>query len=52
MNFFIDTSALVKLYHFENGSEELERFINEHFDLKGEIIITISEITTIEFYNI
>lgn len=48
MNLFIDTSALVKLYHHEAGTENLNDFLNHYAD---DLIITIADITRIEFHS-
>ncbi len=45
-NYFFDTSALVKLYHREDGSEKVEEIFNESNGL-----ILISEIGTIEIHS-
>ncbi|MEO8211472.1 MAG: type II toxin-antitoxin system VapC family toxin [bacterium] len=47
MNVFLDTNALVKLYHNEKGADALDNFLNEH-----EIFhISISEIAIVEFHS-
>lgn len=48
MNLFLDTSALIKLYHNEIGTSELLNFIKMN---SKELIITITDISKIEFYN-
>ncbi len=48
MNLFIDTSALVKLYHKEDGSEQLTDFLKQNED---DIVITISDLSRIEFHS-
>ena len=45
MSYFFDTSALVKIYHKEEGSEQ---FLNI-YKKKGEI--AISELAKVEFYS-
>ena len=45
MNLFFDTSALFKLYHWEEGTDELMNF----FRKSSVNAIYLSEITTIEF---
>lgn len=45
MNLFLDTSTLVKLYHEEEGTHEIDNFIKTH---KVENFY-ISEITSLEF---
>jgi PIN domain nuclease of toxin-antitoxin system len=48
MNIFIDTSSLFKLYHAEQGSEEMLSLFNKY-----EIsTIYLSEITKIEFDSV
>lgn len=48
MNVFFDTSSLFKLYHRENGTEELmSLFVNE-----GVEVIYLAEITKIEFSSV
>jgi uncharacterized protein with PIN domain len=47
MNLFIDTSALVKLYHDELGTESLTKFLYSHSE---NLIITISDLSKIEFH--
>ena len=44
MNAFLDTSALIKLYHAEAGSERLTAYIEEQVDT-----IFLSELATLEF---
>ncbi|NUN24417.1 MAG: type II toxin-antitoxin system VapC family toxin [Candidatus Jettenia caeni] len=48
MNLFIDTSALVKLYHHEAGTENLTNQLNQH---AHDLIITIADLSKIEFYS-
>ncbi len=45
MKIFLDTSSLIKLYHREAGTAELELL----FSLKEITIVFLSEITIIEF---
>ena len=45
-NYFLDTSALIKLYHHEEGTESVERI----FEQETSCII-ISELATIEIYS-
>ncbi len=45
MNLFLDTSVLVKLYFREEGTEELDKYLNDN-KVKA---IYLSEITKIEF---
>ncbi len=44
MNIFLDTSSLLKLYHKEQGTEELLEFVSENVEN-----IYLSEIAKIEF---
>ena len=48
MNVFFDTSSLFKLYHRENGTEELMILFNEI----GIEAIYLAEITKIEFSSV
>lgn len=48
MNLFLDTNALVKLYHEEAGTEALSEFLHRHAD---NLIITISDISRIELHS-
>ena len=48
MNLFFDTSAFLKLYHEESGSEKLTNFLFAH---SKDLIITISDLTKIEFHS-
>lgn len=48
MNLFLDTSALVKLYHEEAGTDNLTEFLEKH---SGDLILTISDLTIIEFHS-
>ena len=48
MNLFLDTSALVKLYHEEAGTANLVEFLEKH---SGDLILTISDLTIIEFHS-
>ncbi|MCD4788722.1 MAG: type II toxin-antitoxin system VapC family toxin [Bacteroidales bacterium] len=45
MKIFIDTSSLIKLYHFEQGTEDIDKLFKEH--IIDEIFL--SEIIKIEF---
>ena len=47
MNVFLDTSTLFKLYHREEGTEELVTFLANHEVAR----LYISEITSVEFYS-
>jgi predicted nucleic acid-binding protein len=44
--FFCDTSALVKLYHQEIGTERMEEFFQQE-----ENALIISELAIVEFYS-
>lgn len=48
MNIFLDTSALIKLYHFETGSDKLRLFLQSY---SNDLILTISDISRIEFHS-
>lgn len=48
MKVFFDTSALFKLYHRENGTEELMNMFNEI----GIEVIYLAEITKVEFCSV
>ena len=45
MNIYMDTSSLLKLYHAEDGTDELDKFLEDH-PVEG---IFLSEISKIEF---
>jgi len=45
MNIFLDTSSLIKLYHTEQGTEELDKLLDENSVQE----IYLSEIAKIEF---
>lgn len=45
MNYFLDTSALVKIYHIETGSDSVLEIYN------GEDIVIISDLGKIEFLS-
>ena len=48
MNVFLDSSAVIKLYHKEIGSDELLAFLNAQ---AHDLILTISDITRTEFHS-
>jgi len=48
MNLFLDTNALVKLYHEEAGTENLSEFLCRYAD---NLIITISDLSRIELHS-
>lgn len=45
MNYFFDTSALVKVYHYEEGTDKVLNIYN------SETKILISELAKLEFYS-
>ena len=45
-NYFFDTSALIKLYHHEEGTQSVERMFDQVI-----CSIIISELATIEIYS-
>jgi len=45
-NYFFDTSALVKLYHREDGSEKAEEIFNE-----SDSLVFVSEMGTVEIHS-
>lgn len=47
MNLFLDTSSIIKLYHPEQGTEELSAFIRENRINK----IFVSQLCRPEFYS-
>ncbi|CAN2042587.1 PIN domain-containing protein [Candidatus Magnetomoraceae bacterium gMMP-15] len=48
MNVYLDTSAVVKLYHYETGSEKLLKFLQHN---AADLILTIADITLTEFHS-
>lgn len=48
MNIFLDTSALIKLYHKENGSFELYNLLKNN---SSDLVIIVSDITQTEFHS-
>lgn len=48
MNTFLDTNAVVKLYHQETGTDNLTDFLARH---QSDLIITISDLTKIELHS-
>lgn len=48
MNVYLDTSAVIKLYHKEVGSDELLAFLRSHAD---DLILTVADITRAEFHS-
>lgn len=49
MNYFFDTSALVKLYHAETGSDCLEAELSKYAE---DLVVSVSDISRIEFYSV
>lgn len=47
MNIFLDTSSLLKLYHFEEGTTQLINLLQR----EAQISIFISEIALVEIYS-
>ncbi len=48
MTLFIDTSALVKLYHKEAGTENIVTLFHKY---AGDLVLAIADITIIEFHS-
>ncbi len=48
MNCYLDTSALIKLYHQEDGSDKLTAFLKQY---AGNLTISVSDISPIEFHS-
>ncbi len=48
MNVYLDTSAVIRLYHREAGSDELVTFLRRH---ATDLIITVADITRTEFHS-
>ena len=48
MNVFLDTNAVVKLYHQEAGADNLTNFLALH---QGDLTVTISDLTKIELHS-
>ena len=48
MNFFLDTSAVVKIYHEEKGTEKFTQHLAE---ISEELFLTTSDITKIELHS-
>jgi len=46
MNLFLDSNALIKLYHDEVGSDSLQRFIGKK---DRDLVLTIADISKLEF---
>lgn len=41
MNLFLDTSALLKLYHQEVGTEQFSKYLS---NIKGDLFLTTSDL--------
>jgi predicted nucleic acid-binding protein len=48
MNLFLDTSAVVKIYHQEKGTEKFTQYLTE---ISEELFLTTSDITKIEIHS-
>jgi len=48
MNLFLDSSALVKLYHSETGTDRLSELLDTNAD---DLILTIADISLLEFHS-
>lgn len=48
MNFFLDTSAVVKIYHQEKGTE---KFTQHLAGISEELFLTMSDLTKIELHS-
>ena len=48
MNLYLDSNALIKLYHAEAGTNEIVKLLDENAD---NLVLTIADITRIEFYS-
>jgi predicted nucleic acid-binding protein len=48
MNLFLDSSALVKLYHSETGTDRLSALLDTNAD---DLILTIADISLLEFHS-
>jgi uncharacterized protein len=48
VNLFLDTSALIKIYHREKGTEEISNYLSNAPD---SLVLTISDITKIELHS-
>ena len=46
MNLSLDASAVVKLYHHEEGTDNLLNYLDRY---SKDLILTISDLTQIEF---
>ncbi len=48
MNLFLDTSALIKIYHKEKGTEEFAEYLSNATEV---LVLTTSDITKIELHS-
>ncbi|NCS87679.1 MAG: hypothetical protein AUK34_03405 [Ignavibacteria bacterium CG2_30_36_16] len=48
MNLFLDTSAVVKIYHQEKGTEKFTRYLT---GISEELFLTTSDLTKIEIHS-
>lgn len=48
MNLFLDTSAFVKIYHQEKGTEKFTKYLT---GISEELFLTTSDITKIELHS-
>ena len=48
MNIFLDTSALIKLYHQEKGTDRFSQFIQDHIT---DLYMTITDLSIIELHS-
>jgi predicted nucleic acid-binding protein len=49
MNLFLDTSAVVKIYHQEKGTEKFTHYLE---GISDELFLTTSDITKIELHSV
>jgi uncharacterized protein len=49
MNLFLDTSAVVKIYHQEKGTEKFTQYLE---GISEELFLTTSDITKIELHSV
>ncbi|NJO18214.1 MAG: type II toxin-antitoxin system VapC family toxin [Thioploca sp.] len=48
MNWFIDTSALIKLYHYELGTDNLVQSFSRYPD---DLIVTLTDLSRVECHS-
>ena len=48
MNLFLDTGAVIKIYHQEKGTDEFTKYLSE---ISEELFFTTSDITKLEFHS-